>query len=428
MMREERGVQWLLPLTVAVIAAGTGCGNSTTASPDNGSSGIDSGLEGQLADANTSGSGDASPDGGSDAGIASPDGGSDAGMGFVPSNVPFSSFPSGARDVTITGAACVADTDALTVDCIGALPDGGFPYVFMAGKQSDGSSVSVLAVNSLTIPSAAALTVKGSVPFIVWANETVDVEGSLTALQPFLETNGGGFIQTPAGPGGGPGGGGSGTMNPQIGGGGGGYCGPGGAGANSQTISGDGGASTPGGPPYGNATITPLVGGSSGGAPATVGQGGEGGGAIEITAGQSIAVPSGGSISAPGYGATGNGGGGGSGGAILLEAPVVTIGGVLAANGGGAAVFSGGGGAQAGQPNAQPAMGEDANSATGSAGTQIAGADGAATQIATSAGGGGAGRIRINTATGMATIATSAIVSPALSTPCATEGALVPAH
>jgi len=84
----------------------------------------------------------------------------------------------------------------------------------------------------------------------------------------------------------------------------------------------------------------------------------------------------------------------------------------------------GGGGAQDGQPNTQAAKGEDANSAVGSAGTQIQGADGAATPTFTSAGGGGAGRIRINTTTGAATFGASAITSPDVSTTCVSQGTL----
>jgi len=148
-------------------------------------------------------------------------------------------------------------------------------------------------------------------------------------------------------------------------------------------------------------------------------------GAIEIVAGQSILVGTGGILSVPGRGATQNGGGGGSGGAILLEAPQVTVNGVLAANGGGAGVFSGGGGAQDGQPSATPALGQTATSAVGSAGTQINGADGTSTSNnGTSGGGGGAGRIRINTTSGAATIGSGATISPAQTTACVTQGNL----
>jgi hypothetical protein len=345
----------------------------------------------------------------------------DSGGSFVPSNVPLTTFPAGAGDVPISASGCVVDTDKLTVDCVSPGADGGLPYVFVAAMQSDASPIAVLAVNSLSLSPAATLTLRGAVPLIVWSRTTVNLQGSFIADPDFHPTNGGGAVQTQSGTGGGPGGGGPGLSSPEVGGGGGGYCG---AGANSQSVAGDSGAPVPGGRAYGNPTIVPLIGGSSGGAPPGAGGGGEGGGALEITAGTSIIVGSGGVVSVPGYVGTGNGGGGGSGGAILLEAPSVTINGVLAANGGGATVFAGGGGGQDGQPSAQPAMGQDAHSAVGSAGTQTSGADGAATQAATSSGGGGAGRIRINTATGMATIGASATVSPALSTSCVTQGTL----
>ena len=349
----------------------------------------------------------------------------DSGTGFVPSNVPLASFPADIGDVTVSATGCVADTDKLTVDCVSHGPDGGLPYVFVAAMQTDGSPVAVLAVNSLSVSPSASLSVKGSAPLLVWARTTVNIQGSFIADPAFHPTNGGGAIETQSGTGGGPGGGGPGLSNPEVGGGGGGYCGTGGTGANSQIVAIDAGAPVPGGRAYGTAAIVPLIGGSSGGAPLSVGGGGEGGGSIEITAGASIIIGSGGAVSVPGYGGTGNGGGGGSGGAILLEAPSVTVDGVLAANGGGGAVFSGGGGAQDGQPSAHPAAGQDANSAVGSAGAQLAGADGAATQSATSSGGGGAGRIRINSATGMATIGATAIVSPSLTTTCATQGTLM---
>jgi hypothetical protein len=410
-MKHVLCVEW--PLLAAVVVLSPACGSSS-ATGDAGPP-QDAGLGAETSDEGDAGAMDSGP---SEAAAT------DSGGGFVPSNVPLASIPAGAGDVTITTSACVVDTDMLTVGCVTPGSDGGLPYVFVAAQQSDGSPVAILAVNSLPVSPSSSLSVKGGVPLIVWSRTTVNIQGSLIAEQPFRETNGGGAGQTQSGAGGGPGGGIAATANPEIGGGGGGYCGTGGAGANSQTVSGDGGAPSAGGKAYGNATITPLIGGSSGGGLGAGLEGGEGGGAIEITAGQSILIGSGGVISVPGYGATGNGGGGGSGGAILLEAPAVTVDGALAANGGGAAVFSGGGGAQDGQPNTQAAKGEDANSAVGSAGTQIQGADGAATPTFTSAGGGGAGRIRINTTTGAATFGASAITSPDVSTTCVSQGTL----
>ncbi|HTB79033.1 MAG TPA: hypothetical protein VK762_37575 [Polyangiaceae bacterium] len=406
-----------LVCTVAALSAA--CGSSSSTTPDAGEP-VEAGVDAESATDSAAETDTGTTEAGAPVSEAGP---SDAGTGFTPSNVPLTSFPSAAGDVTISASTCTVDTDKLTVDCVSPGADGGLPYVFVTGMQSDGSSVAVLAVNSLSISTAASLTLRGAVPLIVWARTTVNLQGPFIGDPAFHPTNGGGAIETQSGTGGGPGGGGVGLSNPQLGGGGGGYCGTGGAGANSQTVASDGGAPVAGGRSYGNPTITPLVGGSSGGG-APSGQGGEGGGAVEITAGTSILIGSGGAVSVPGYGGSGNGGGGGSGGSILLEAPSVTVNGVLAANGGGGAVFSGGGSAQDGQPSAQPAMGQDANSAVGSAGTQINGADGKATPTATSSGGGGGGRIRINTATGMATIGPSATVSPALTTSCATQGTL----
>ncbi len=404
-----------IAMAVAFVA---GCGSSS-ATPDAGTpadAGADDGSSGAL----DAGAMDAPL---TDGGV--PEAATDAAAGFVPSNVPLTTFPSSAGDVTIATSPCTADTDKLTIDCVGPGSDGGIPYAFVKAMQSDGSPVAVLAVNSLSVATTGALSLKGSLPLIVWARTTVNIQGSFTADPTFHPTNGGGAVAAPSGTGGGPGGGGAGTSNPEVGGSGGGYCGVGGAGANSSIVTMDAGSPVAGGHAYGNASIVPLISGSAGGAPMAVGGGGEGGGAIEITAGTSVTVAAGGVISVPGYGGSGNGGAGGSGGSILLEAPSVTIDGTLAANGGGGAVFSGGGGAQDGQPGGQPAMGEDAHSAVGSAGTQINGADGAATTMATSSGGGGAGRIRINTSSGAATIGTSAVVSPALTTTCATQGTLM---
>ena len=90
---------------------------------------------------------------------------------------------------------------------------------------------------------------------------------------------------------------------------------------------------------YGSEAIVPLQGGMSGQSTSCGGLPGGGGGAIQITAAESIEVL--GSINAGGGGGDGGHGsccpglGGGSGGAILLEAPSVVVTGVLAANGGG---------------------------------------------------------------------------------------------
>lgn len=188
----------------------------------------------------------------------------------------------------------------------------------------------------------------------------------------------------------------------------------------------------------------PLVGGSAGGV-SFLTNGGEpnGGGALQLVAGKSIVVGASGAISLPGGGGdrgdaqiSGPGGygagGGGSGGALLVEAPSVRVDGTLAANGG-----AGGG---TGDGAAPGAFGTTEARAAEGGGGQMHGGNGSSSTVmnggngscdgaldgrfgdppAASGGGGGAGRIRINTRSGHAV--TTGVVSPAMTTPCATEG------
>jgi hypothetical protein len=340
------------------------------------------------------------------------------GFGYTPSNVPVVAYAD-AGDITVSATNCLIDTDALTVSCVSQSASGVTPYLFATGQQSDGSQVAVLSVHSLTVPQAAQVTVRGSIPLIVFAQTTVNIQGELTTSTP---GNAGGPQVLASGAGGGPGGG---TAGPSgAGAGGGGYCGTGGQGA----PAGDAGAPTPGGRAYGTPQISPLIGGSAGGNHGSYADGGEGGGAIQISAGTSIIIGSGGVINVPGLGA-GNiyGGGGGSGGAVLLEAPSVTVDGIIAVNGGGAGegTPNSSGGGQSGQPSMQPAAGGASFEGNGGAGTQIDGSDGQV-GATTGNGGGAAGRIRINTTTGAATVGANALISPALTTSCATQGTLGP--
>ena len=180
-------------------------------------------------------------------------------------------------------------------------------------------------------------------------------------------------------------------------------------------------AATPVDPTFGAVSLIPLQGGMAG--QASVVDGGAGGGAVQMTAGQSITVTAGGSVSTPGAGGAGTcsdgsgqqagGGGGGSGGGILLEALKVSIAGSLAANGGGGggggfactnmAMGCGGQGAT-GDLNGGAAAGQG-NVGTGSAGngSGASGSNGSATgacDTSPGGGGGGGGRIRVNTTTG----------------------------
>ncbi len=184
---------------------------------------------------------------------------------------------------------------------------------------------------------------------------------------------------------------------------------------------------------YGSAALIPLLGGSGGG-----GDNSRGGGALQITANGSLRVS--GAITASGGGGAPNPSrpcratGGGSGGGLLLEATTVELPGLLAANGGGGSggrlYYSGstyyvcGTAGNPGQPSVtNPATGGVGSNACegfyyggpggdGSIGDAagIDGGGGSSGSIhctngneytgAPGAGGGGAGRIRINTPTG----------------------------
>jgi hypothetical protein len=271
-------------------------------------------------------------------------------------------------------------------------------------------------VNDLRIATGSHLTITGTRPLIIVVTGTIDIGGPITIAKnmdvvPY--TSGAGGRPSPAtapSKGLGPGGGNPGTTN-TMGAGGAGHCGRGGAGNN-------GGAKSP---TYGNAAIVPLVAVSSGGTTMAYGggpgKGGAGGGALQIIAGTSIVIQAAGGISMPG-------GGGGSGGAILLEAPNVTVKGFLAANGG-----AGGFRAlpsQWGSDTPYPAVGPGnatLKAGDGSGGATIDGQDATGT-VEFANGGGGAGRIRINTACGKADVMGDATISPAPETPCATTGML----
>jgi hypothetical protein len=162
-----------------------------------------------------------------------------------------------------------------------------------------------------------------------------------------------------------------------------------------------------GGTATGNPTLVPLRGGCDSG---KVGASlfGFGGGAMQLVSRTKITV--GGVVAANGS----SGSGGGSGGGILLEAPVVEVSGSLVANGGG-----GGGGCifpkagEDGRLDATPATGGDpcdtdgVKGGNGGAGNSGAGNGGSINQAGTGNafafagyGGGGVGRIRVNTLSG----------------------------
>jgi hypothetical protein len=335
---------------------------------------------------------------GQDAADARPDAATGP-LGFVPSN--FNATTVVVPDAGAPGIDWSNAPDAMiSTSCSNCLP---MPPVTL--MLSDGTLADFYVLKSLLIGSTAGLRLTGPRPVVLVVLTTVDIQGALTVSGARLNDAGpGGF----AGPVGGPGAGQTGGVGAYgaSNSGGGSYCGVGGSGFATAPPAAAGGRT------YGTPELVPLLGGSEGGGThggATYG--GSGGGAIQIVAGGSITVRLVGSINAGGGGYEG----GGSGGAILLEAPTVSIMGAVAANGGGGETATANTEGLDATPDDRPVIG----GGNGSAGAIINGSDGAS---GNAAGGGGAGRIRINTATGVAAV--TGIVSPSLSpiTPCATQG------
>jgi hypothetical protein len=283
------------------------------------------------------------------------------------------------------------------------------------------TTTAVFAVQSLTIPAPTTVTVVGNRAIILLVRDTAQIDGVIV-LRGFGP-------QEAPGPGGGVGGsgaGGAGGCAPAVagvtgtydgGGGGGGFGGGGGAGGLP-----DAGVAASGGGTCGTAALVPLIGGAGGGKGGGTGggTGGGGGGATQIVVLGAITVN--GVIDAGGRGGSGAGandeaaGGGGAGGGILLESPTITVNtsAKIVANGGG-----GGGGLSSGQDGqqfAQPAQGGITGTCKGGNGGSNAAAAEAGTNTCpfpggTAGGGGGIGRVRINTVNSL-TMPQGSVVSP----------------
>jgi hypothetical protein len=341
---------------------------------------------------------------------------------FSPSNVSAASIAAqqgSAADENLSSA-CEIRTDATAPE------DDCFTSPIVAATQEDGSTVNLVVMQSLQVQSTGAITVSGGVPVVLVSLSNIAfLGGSIQAGSRSLDLGPGGAAGAGSNAmGGGAGGGVAASSTAAVGASGGSYCGVGGV----------GGGATASGAVYGSASIRPLVGGSSGGGGAV--GGGAGGGGVQLTAALTLTLNTGSYISVGGQGgpfggiaADQNAGAGGSGGSILLEAPTVTVAGTLAANGGGGGGdYSTNGGADA-TPNATPAAGGAAGNSEGAGGAGgaaalTAGAPGMTGMgLNAGAGGGGVGRILINSTTGGATL-TSATMSPDLTTSCATQGTL----
>ena len=245
-------------------------------------------------------------------------------------------------------------------------------------------AVRVLSVDFLDLRAAARLRVIGDHPLVIAGWDTIDVAGTIDVSSTLAGEPGAGALnnncnaagegEDQTGGGGGGGGGGGAGMGDDGGDGGDGDDGNAAKGAKGAKL-GNAPANVRGGCPGGRGGSGDRVDGS--------GVGGEGGGALQLTAQNSITVSgvlhAGGS---GGDGADGNGnadrrsggGGGGSGGFLGLEAPNITLqnNAILAANGGG-----GGGGCdnnaadpgQDGQPGAvEAAFGDHEGGGSGNGG------------------------------------------------------------
>jgi hypothetical protein len=284
----------------------------------------------------------------------------------------------------------------------------------------------LISVNGLTIAHGTTLRVVGAKPLLVASWSKITVDGAIDVAS---NPTGPGAGTNPMTCGGHAPAAGNNSTGGSGGGGGGGLSGTGGKGGNGN------GQGTGGG--VGGATAPTALAGGCPGAPGGTGLqaggvAGDGGGAIQLSAQESIAVT--GTINAGGAGGggaaevggqgNGGGGGGGSGGCIGLESPAVSIasGAVLAANGGGGgggavnqtAAGSGGRGGD-GAVSATPAVGGTSSNTgkggAGGAGATLTGSGGGNDGTFAGGGGGGAaGFVVISSAD--ATVDAAAVVSP----------------
>jgi hypothetical protein len=440
MMRKLTGATVLG--AVGVIALVAACGSSGTAGNGDCTPASTAGTTGNgEAGAKSGGGSDAHGDGGEPA--TSNGGGSDGGQGgsgdggsgslpsgaipaapgaFTASNLPDDLDVQVDEDFIINGETCGEeahiDTDMGTIDCSvpGAMPSFKFKIV----TQSDSSEVGVFAGKNIVIAPSVTVVVEGQRPLVLLAPGNVQINGTIKAIADSIyadRANAGGFSAAKGEQvkGQGPGGG-SGTSTEA---GGGGFCGKGGKGGSAS--------GAPGGVAYGSEELVPLLGGSSGGNGATGGVGGAGGGAVQVIAGSKLTLSATGVIHVGGAGGGWNGGGGGSGGAILLEANEISIAGTLAANGGGGGEGDGvaGDSGLSASPDAVPAPSGHGTTTTdddGGEGSAASTVDGSPGGSLSGGGGGGAGRIRLNSHSGVAQL--TGVLSPAADSDCVSQGKL----
>ncbi len=264
----------------------------------------------------------------------------------------------GADDIQVSGdQQLVLDTDGGTLD---GQPLAAFQT---AGQGAGLPELAVFSLDTLTVAAGGVLWIRGNRAPVLLACGDVQIDGTIDVSAENREPGPGGYgggaggyrdegdaiaAENGAAPLDSEAGGGGSTEDEspyrESGGGGGGHGQPGGAGG--AATSGDGAhAGGSAGEVCGAAELVPLHGGAGGGGAGsyrTGGDGGGGGGALQISAGGTLTIGNGAVIRAAGDGGGvssvsnyGGGGGGGGGGAILLEAAELLAHGTLAANGGG---------------------------------------------------------------------------------------------
>jgi hypothetical protein len=288
--------------------------------------------------------------------------------------------------------------------CLTALPTGNLAFASDTTIDTDTSTMCVAytgtgvgsycVIAGTNVSIGAHVTAIGSKPLVVIGTNTVTVSGTLDVASHRV------------GPVRGAGGNASGCVAGIAA-----ASGQGGPGGSFGGAGGQGGNGEQGGtkPVAGAAAATPatLRGGCKGGNGSSGGngEGGNGGGAVYVIAGTSIAIT--GAINASGAAGARSatneegGGGGGSGGMIALEAPAITGNGQVFANGGGAGPGNDASN-NAQEPSAPltaaaggPDTDDSGDGGDGSAGATLTGGNGGTGNDGGGGGGGGAGVIRV---------------------------------
>lgn len=263
-------------------------------------------------------------------------------FGYSPANVSANTTFAGLWRIT-SGDTCTFDSDTLAFTGLSSITDCGTPpTVTVRAQNGGGPSVALLEVPGMRMEGV--LVLRGSRPTTILVYGDAFITGIIDL----------GAVGLTAGPGADAAGTcpltGANLRNGTIDGDGGGGGGFAGIGRNGGAPNGNPGGQ--GGPAEGDPTLTPLRGGCSGGdgaplgQPGTQGDGGGGGGALQISVAGTLRIEGTGQILAVGGGGRGGnsgsgGGGGGSGGGVLLEAADLVFDGNLQMGGGG----GGGGGA-----------------------------------------------------------------------------------